>query len=146
MEKEFNGHIVLIGKADYDSETLARWTVKWLIENKVTSDPSLYVCTEIETARTSIEAPLFEGNPPSLIIVNHIDSDPEILAFSKYIRKCLPECWIVDLFQDNDQVPMDDSMVSLVKPIHEKDWTEFLSHLFFNAATPQYSKAITTQH
>jgi hypothetical protein len=146
MEKEFNGHIVLIGKADYDSETLARWTVKWLIENKITSDPSLYVCTEIETARASIETPLFEGNPPSLIIVNHIDSDPEVLAFSKFIRGCLPECWIVDLFQDNDQVPMDNSMVSLVKPIHENDWTEFLSHLFFNAATPQYSKAITSQH
>ncbi len=143
MEKKFDGHIVLIGKADYDSETLAQWTVEWLIHNKITDEPNLYLCSEIDTARASIETPLFEGNPPGLIVINHSDTDEEMRRFSKRVRNAIPECWTVDLLQKEDALPTDPHAFALLKPVYKEDWDHFLDHLFHKAATPQWSRALS---
>jgi len=143
MEKKFDGHIVLIGEADYDSETLAQWTVEWLIRNKITDDPNIYLCSDLVTARASIEAPLFEGNPPSLIVINHSESEPETRRFSKQVRNAVPECWTIDLLQKEDPMPSDPHSFALLKPVHKEDWDRFLEHLFSKAATPQWSRALS---
>ena len=138
------GHIFFIApKSDELLETLARWTVQWILRNEIPVDTTIYTCASIDEAEASIAIPLAHGLPPTLIVVDHGAPDPEITAFGEKLRMCVPETWVIELVDDKSWLPADMQHAFLVrKPVRSDDWDEVLSHVFLQARTPQWSRSI----
>ncbi len=137
-------HIIFIGEVDKDADALAEWTATWLTEHEVDIEPTLYVCSDIETAKASIEAPLAMANPPALVIINHGENDLEMKEFSELLKRCIPESWVVDLLHPSSELPDSEGSFAVLRPVHKEDWFSFLEHLFFKAQSPQWSRALNS--
>ncbi len=138
-----NGHILLLTTSVEHAEQIADWTVAWLIAKKLDPHPMVFVCHDLEMAERSLELPLQQAKPPALVILDHQGKDPEMSRFSKKLRDCIPESWVVDLVSKEGLLPADPSSAHVIwKPTLREDWEDLLGHLFLRASTPQWSKAM----
>jgi hypothetical protein len=140
------GHILLLTSSVEHAEQIADWTVAWLIDQKIDQHPMVFVCHDLEMAERSLEMPLRDAKPPSLVILDHQGSDQAMARFSKRLRDCIPESWIVDLVPRDGLMPADPTSAHVLwKPTLREDWEDLLAHLFLRATTPQWSRAIMTR-
>ena len=136
------GSVFYIGEVSEHSREISLWTMEWLEENHLYAGPCVYACTNTELALESLAKPLEEGQPPSLIIIDHSDQIPGIEEFSHKIRSCLPECWIVDLVRKHSHLPLDLTAFVIKKPVRKDDWLDILTHIYLKASTPQWSRTL----
>ena len=141
------GHIFFVAPTSDDQlETIARWTVQWILWNEVSVDTTIYTCASLDEAEASISIPLAHGIPPALVVIDHGEPSPAITSFGQKLRTCVPEAWIIELVDNKSWLPDDMSQAFLVrKPVHREDWEEVLSHVFLQARTPQWSRNQTPQ-
>lgn len=136
------GHIFFIAPdSDEWLETLARWTVQWILRHDVPVDTTIYTCASLEQAQESLSAPLSQGNPPALVVIDHSNPDPGVTRFGENLRACIPETWVIELVTGETPLPQDGDHAFLVrKPIQRADWEDVLQHVFLQARTPQWSR------
>ena len=68
------GHIFFIAPSSPGSlDRLSQWTLRWLLENDMAEDSTMYTCNTIEEAVNILETALITGDSPALIIFDHAD-------------------------------------------------------------------------
>ncbi len=137
------GHIIAIAPLGSEIRNISAWLVDWINSNKLNVEPTVYTCDSVELARKSLQLPLDIGNPPFLVIIDHSLKNQQVRKFAKELREGIPECWIIELVEDTDLIPIDKTAFMLKKPVDKNEWNEVLEHLFKQAATPQWSRAIS---
>jgi hypothetical protein len=137
------GHIFFVAPVSSDQlDQLARWTVQWILGNEVALDTTVYTCGSLEEAEASISIPLAHGQPPALVVIDHGAPDQAITRFGEKLRACVPETWIIELVDNQSWLPSDIGNAFLVrKPVHQADWNDVLSHVFFQSPSPQWSRS-----
>jgi len=137
------GHIFFIApNSDEWLDTLARWTVQWILRNEIPVDTTIYTCSSLEQAGESLAGPLAAGMPPALVVIDHCKPDPAITRFGELLRSCIPETWVVEMVTGESPLPQDGESAFLVrKPVNRGDWEDVLQHVFIQARSPQWSRA-----
>lgn len=137
------GHVLLISKDAPFAHQWSQFTADWLEKHGVDPNPIVYVCNDFSLAQKSIEIPLSIAQPPALVIIDHQLNDQDASIFSKKLRDCIPESWILDLVDRDNTLPIQFESAHIIsKPVHEDDWNEFFHMMFFQAANPQWSKSL----
>jgi hypothetical protein len=136
------GYIILVAEATIEAEILSSWTVEWVLFNGVDIEPTVYLVDNLDLAKKSIEVPLASAHPPALVILDHSHAQGEVSSFSQFLRSVIPETWIIDILTADSPVPEDPTVFALFKPIHKENWENILKHVFSQAGSPQWSKAI----
>ena len=137
------GHIFFIAPDSGDwLDTLARWTVQWILRNEIPIDTTIYTCSSLEQANETLAEPLAAGSPPALVVIDHTNQDPAITRFGELLRSCIPETWVIEMVTGETPLPQDGDQAFLVhKPIRRGDWEDVLQHVFVQARSPQWSRA-----
>jgi hypothetical protein len=135
------GHILLISQSNFHTQEMCQWTVDWILENDIPIETTVYLCDSVEMATKSLQNPIQEATPPSLIILDHEIPEP-LLQFSALLKDCLPESWVIDLIPTDNHVPEGLGSFVVSKPVSKDDWFGILEHIFKNAHTPQWSKTL----
>lgn len=136
------GHIFFVTpSSDEQLDTLAQWTMEWILDNDIPYDSTVYSCTSLEMAEASIAIPLAHGISPSLVVIGHGAPYQEITRFGETLRSCIPETWIIELVDGDSWLPTDLQHAFMVRrPIRREDWNDVLQHVFLQAVTPQWSR------
>ena len=72
------GHIFFISPSSPGSlDKMSQWTLRWLLENDMAEDCTMYTCNSVEEATGILETALIVGETPSLIIFDHADRPTE---------------------------------------------------------------------
>ncbi len=137
------GHIIAIAPLTPEVKSISSWLVDWIKTHNLNVEPTVYTCDSVDLARKSLQLPLDIGNPPFLVIVDHSLKNQNVRKFAKELREGIPECWIIELAEDTDLIPVDKTAFMLKKPVNREEWDEVMEHLFKQAATPQWSRAIS---
>jgi hypothetical protein len=85
------------------------------------------------------------GDPPALILVDHTIDPRKIPAFTRMLRDCIPESWIIELPSTNSPLPSGSDSFLVVPPVHREELESVLAHVLDQAATPQWSRATSPQ-
>ncbi|MDR1759306.1 MAG: hypothetical protein LBR60_02125 [Fibrobacter sp.] len=122
-------------------DEMAQWTLQWVLENRIPVDTFIHSCSSLEQARRAIQKKMAIGDPPALIVFDHLGSPtPEAMRFGAEIRSGIPEAWTVELVPANMPLPApEDDSFWLRRPVKKDDWIEVLNHVCRRAASPQWS-------
>lgn len=121
---------------------MSQWTLRWLLQNDLAEDSTMYTCNSIEDAQNLLETALIEGESPSLIVFDHAErSKAENLKFSKKIHESIPESWIVEIVPDDMPIEKNDgSLYWIRRPVNEEEWGETLEQVLLRTPTPQWAE------
>ncbi len=121
---------------------MSQWTLRWLLQNDLAEDATMYTCNTIEDAQNLLETALIEGESPSLIVFDHAErSKAENLKFSKKIHESIPESWIVEIVPDDMPIEKNDgSLYWIRRPVNEEEWGETLEQVLLRTPTPQWAE------
>lgn len=137
------GHIFFITPSSPGSlDKLSQWTLRWLLENDMADDCTMYTCNSVDEATSILETALIVGETPSLIIFDHADRPTDVnVAFSKQLHDSIPESWVVEIVPDS--MPLQNGSNSLYwirRPLSEDEWRETLEQVLRKTPTPQWAE------
>lgn len=140
------GHIFFIAPDSNEwLDTLARWTVQWILNHEIPVDTTIFTCCSLEQASESLSQPLANGTPPALVVIDHCKADPAVTRFGELLRACIPETWVIEMVTGETPLPRDGEQAFLVrKPVNRADWEDVLHYVFVQARTPQWSRVQST--
>ena len=105
---------------------MSQWTLRWLLQNDMADDATMYTCNSIEDAQNILETALIEGESPALIVFDHADR---------------AESWIVEIVPDDMPVEKSDgSLYWIRRPADEDEWNETLEQVLLRTPTPQWAE------
>ena len=136
------GHIFFITPSSPGSlDKMSQWTLRWLLQNDMADDATMYTCNSIEDAQDILETALIEGESPALIVFDHADRAKDVnLKFSKLLHDGIPESWIVELVPDNMPLPQcDENYYWVRKPVSEDEWYSTLEQVLLKSGSPQWA-------
>lgn len=121
---------------------MSQWTLRWLLQNDMAEDTTMYTCNTIEDAQNILETALIEGESPALIIFDHADRPKDVnIKFSKKLHESIPESWIVEIVPDSMPIEKnDDSLYWIRRPISENEWMQTLEQVLLRTPTPQWAE------
>ena len=121
---------------------MSQWTLRWLLQNDMADDTTMYTCNSIEDAQDILETALIEGESPALIVFDHADRAKDVnLKFSKKLHEAIPESWIVEIVPDDMPVEKSDgSLYWIRRPADEDEWNETLEQVLLRTPTPQWAE------
>lgn len=137
------GHIFFITPSSPGSlDKMSQWTLRWLLQNDMADDATMYTCNSIEDAQNILETALIEGESPALIVFDHADRAKDVnLKFSKKLHEAIPESWIVEIVPDDMPVEKSDgSLYWIRRPADEDEWNETLEQVLLRTPTPQWAE------
>ena len=137
-------HIFFIAPSSTGSlDRLSQWTLRWLLENDMAEDSTMYTCNTIEEAANILETALITGDSPALIIFDHADRPTDMnIAFSKRLRNSIPESWIVEIVPDTMPIEKEDEGLYWIRrPLTEDEWRETLDQVLRKTPTPQWANS-----
>ncbi len=121
---------------------MSQWTLRWLLQNDLAEDSTMYTCNSIEDAQNLLESALIEGESPALIVFDHAErSKTANLKFSKQLHASIPESWIVEIVPDDMPIEKSDgSLYWIRRPVNEEEWAETLEQVLLRTPTPQWAE------
>lgn len=121
---------------------MSQWTLRWLLQNDLAEDSTMYTCNSIEDAQNLLESALIEGESPALIVFDHAErSKTTNLKFSKQLHASIPESWIVEIVPDDMPIEKSDgSLYWIRRPVNEEEWAETLEQVLLRTPTPQWAE------
>lgn len=136
------GHIFFIAPSSPGSlDKMSQWTLRWLLQNDLAEDATMYTCNSLEDAQSILETALIVGESPALIIFDHADRSKDVnLKFSRKLHECIPESWIVEIVPDDMPVQKSDgSLYWIRRPVNEDEWDQTLEQVLLRTPTPQWA-------
>lgn len=136
------GHIFFISPSSPGGlDKLSQWTLRWLLENEMAEDSTMYTCNTIEEASNILETALIVGESPALIIFDHADRPTEEnIAFSKRLHNSIPESWVIELVPNSMPIQREEHGLYWIRsPLTEEEWRETLDQVLRKTPTPQWA-------
>lgn len=132
------GAIFLISGEAQRCARVSRWILEWVERSGADVERSVYLMDSIELARVSLAEPLRIGDPPALVILDRATSkDP---SFAELVSDCIPECWVVEILEEQDLVPLRGGIVGIRSNARRDEWESTLHHCLQECPSPQWSR------